>query len=58
MQSHFFITKVFNTMLIIPFPINAFQQLLGAPEAFTGQMKYIILQASSWSVLGSPPNWS
>lgn len=41
----------------VPLPSNAFQFLLGDPEAFPGQMWYIISPASSGSTPGSPTSW-
>ena len=39
-------------------PSNTSQLLLGDPEAFPGQMRYIIPPAGSGSAQGSPPSWS
>lgn len=38
-------------------PRNTSQLLLGDPEAFPGQMRYIIPPAGSGSAQGSPPSW-
>ncbi|XP_054874822.1 protein-cysteine N-palmitoyltransferase HHAT isoform X2 [Amphiprion ocellaris] len=42
----------------VPPPSNTFQLFLGDPEAFPGQMRYIIPPAGSGSTLGSPPWWT
>ena len=39
-------------------PSNTSQLLLGNPETFPGQMRYIIPPVSSGSAQGSPPSWS
>ena len=39
-------------------PSNTSQLLLGNPETFPGQMRYIIPPVSSGSAPGSPPSWS
>jgi len=39
-------------------PRHALQFLLGDPEAFPGQKRYIIPPAGSGSAPGSPPSWT
>ena len=39
-------------------PSNIFQFLLGDPEAFPGQLGYVIPPASSVSTLWSPTSWT